>query len=254
MRSEDFEFLYRLEESFWWFVAMRRITDAIVETQSSHRLKDVSKLRVLDAGCGTGFNLGYYSATAGHEIYGFDVADQAIRSVHRRGFLNVCQASVSEIPFPSGMFDLVLSLDVISHTSIHLQDAGIREMYRVLRPGGSLFIRVPAFQWLWSSHDEDQGASRRFSIPELSEQLRRAGFRVTWSTYANCFLFPVVVLRRMVKTLGIGRGAEVKPLPAALAWLDPVFRRILEKEAAVFQAGRTLPFGSSAICFAEKSR
>jgi hypothetical protein len=72
------------------------------------------------------------------------------------------------------------------------------------------------------------------------------------ATYANSFLFPVVLLRRSLKGLGIGRGTDVKPLPAGLRWLDPVFRRVLGTEARLFQSGKHLPFGLSAICYARK--
>ena len=54
MRSEDFELLDQLEEKFWWFAAMREITDTI----AAHELAQPN-LKILDAGCGTGFNLGY---------------------------------------------------------------------------------------------------------------------------------------------------------------------------------------------------
>src|SRR5215831_11216519 len=101
MHAEDFELLYRLEEKYWWFVAMRQITDVI----ASRELKQ-SNLRILDAGCGTGFNLGYYAA-AYREVYGLDIAETALRHVQQRGFRRITQASITEIPFRSESFDVV---------------------------------------------------------------------------------------------------------------------------------------------------
>jgi hypothetical protein len=125
-------------------------------------------------------------------------------------------------------------------------------MQRVLKPGGFLFIRVPAFEWMRSSHDADLHTAHRFTRRELVDKLIRAGFRIQRATYANTFLFPVVVLRRLLKFAGIGRGTDVRPLPNGLGWLDPLFRRILLSEARVIKSGMQLPFGLSMLCYAQK--
>jgi SAM-dependent methyltransferase len=248
MRSEDFEFLYNLEENFWWFVGMRAITDVI----AASLLEAGAPLRILDAGCGTGINLRHYEEMGPHEVYGLDLAADAVEWVRRRGFRRVAQASVTEIPFASGVFDLVFSFDVMGQVPPESSDEGFREMYRVLKPGGNLFIRAAAFEWMRSSHDEELATRHRFNRAELARKLSETGFTVKQSTYANTFLFPVVVLKRLLKFAGIGRGTDVKPLPGGLQWLDPVFRRMLLYEAALVKSGRRLPFGLSVICFAQR--
>lgn len=245
MRDQDFEYLYNLEENFWWFVAMRDITDTIIAGDVDGR-----RLRMLDAGCGTGYNLHHYQ-NAGHSVFGLDVATGAIEGVRQRGFLKVCQASITEIPFASLQFDFVFSFDVLSQVPVVAAEQAIGEMFRVLKPGGFLFMRVAAFEWLRSSHDEELNTFHRYSCPELRAKLESAGFEVRMSTYANAFLFPVAVARRLMKRAGIGKGTDVKPMPPAIAWLDPVFRRVLRTEAGILNYTR-LPFGLSAICYARK--
>jgi len=247
MHEQDFELLYQLEETYWWFPAMREITDTI----ASRDLRQ-SSLRILDAGCGTGFNLGYYSSGDSREVYGLDLADAALKHVRKRGFRKVAQASITEIPFKSETFDIVFSFEVVTQTPFDSHDASLREMYRVLKRGGHLFMRVPAFMWLWSSHDEELEVRYRYTRDELAKRLTAAGFAVEWTSYANGFLFPVVLVRRFLKRFGIGGGTDVKPLPAGLLWLDGVFRRVLTSEAKWFKAGRTLPFGLSLICYARR--
>jgi SAM-dependent methyltransferase len=247
MHAEDFELLYQLEEKFWWFVAMRQITDAIV----SRPLQE-SNLRILDAGCGTGFNLGYYQAGGKREVYGLDIADAALRFVQQRGFQKVTQASITEIPFQSEAFDLVFSFEVVTQTPATMHPAALSEMYRVLKPGGHLFIRVPAFMWLWSSHDDELEVRYRYRRDELTKKLSDSGFVIEWTSYANGFLFPFVLLRRFLKRAGIGAGTDVKPLPRGVGWLDGIFRSVLAREAAWFKSGRRLPFGLSLICYASK--
>jgi hypothetical protein len=86
----------------------------------------------------------------------------------------------------------------------------------------------------------------------MEEKLTLAGFRIRRSTYANSLLFPIVVIRRLLKHLGIGGGSDTKPLPTGLQWLDPVFRTLLGFEADLIRWNIKLPFGLSAICYAEK--
>jgi len=247
MHPQDFELLYQLEEKYWWFAAMREITDAVAARQLRQ-----SNLRILDAGCGTGFNLEYYGAQTDREVYGLDIADAALRHVQKRGFRRITQASITDIPFKSGMFDMVFSFEVVTQTPTPVHHLALREMNRVLKPGGHLFIRVPAFMWLWSSHDDQIQVRHRYRREELCSKLSDAGFLVEWSSYANGFLFPVILIQRFLKRVGIGAGSDVKPLPRGLGWLDAVFRRILTSEAVWFKSGRHLPFGLSLICYARK--
>lgn len=246
MRPEDFEYLYALEDRYWWFVAMRRITDVIVAKQLRKQ-----SLKILDAGCGTGYNLRHYEKND-NSVFGFDIASDAVNGVRRRGFEQICQASVLEIPFRSGSFDIVFSFDVVCQIPASTNRQAIEEMKRVLKPGGHLFVRVPAFEWLRSSHDADLHTAHRFTRRELQEIMTSLGFEVQFSTYANYFLFPIVLVRRLLKKAGLGGGTDVKPLPLGLGWLDPVFGNVLASEARFFGSNFSLPFGLSAICYARK--
>jgi ubiquinone/menaquinone biosynthesis C-methylase UbiE len=247
MQAEDFEQLYKLESTYWWFVAMRRITDTIVRTEL-----EKPNIRILDAGCGTGFNVNYYASSKSRKVFGLDVANEAMHWVKRKGLSTVTQSSITAIPFQSDCFDIVFSFEVITHLECKLHDDAFREMFRVLKPGGSLFLRLPAFMWLWSSHDEAIQAYYRYTRTEVEEKLSRLGCRIEWISYANSFLFPIILLRRFLKYFGIASGSDVRPFPRGLGWLDCTFRRILESEAKWFRLGRRLPFGLSLICHAKK--
>ncbi|HEX4998522.1 MAG TPA: methyltransferase domain-containing protein [Terriglobia bacterium] len=246
MREEDFESLYQLEENYWWFAAMRRVTGALVGD-----VLQSGRLRILDAGCGVGYNLLNYQRQ-GHEVFGFDLAPEALDRARRWGVTEIAEASVTEIPFVSNAFDLVFSFDVLEQLPVAAGSRAVAEMSRVLRPGGTLFIRTPAFEWLRSSHDEELKSVHRFTAAELGGMAEAAGLEVRWSAYANMFLFPVALVTRMLKRVGIGGGSDVRPLPRALEWINPIFREILASEASLIRRNVRAPLGLSAICVARK--
>src|SRR5699024_5415713 len=138
----------------------------------------------------------------------------AIGWVGKRGFSKIAQGSVMEIPFASNSFDLVLSFDVLEQIRVEQVVDALKEMHRVLKPGGHLFTRVPALEWMKSSHDEEIRSFHRFTKNELSGMVVDAGFELRYASYANMLLFPVVVVRRLLKSVGIARGSDVRPLPS----------------------------------------
>jgi ubiquinone/menaquinone biosynthesis C-methylase UbiE len=253
MQAEDYEYMYELEDHFWWFAGMRTIAGALLD----HYCQANTNRRILDAGCGTGCNLLWLQRYAGNgDIYGIDLSFQALQMSRQRGPERLVQASVTDLPFDDSSFDLVTSFDVL--VQLPTGDAAvqaIREMYRVLRPGGIGFVRAAAYEWLRSGHDEALGTQKRYSLSELSSQLESNGFVVLRATYANSLLLPAAVFRRLVlKKAGLaGSGSDVKPMPSWLAPLNPMMRGILQVEAAWLQTKRfNLPAGVSAICIVRK--
>ncbi len=255
MRSEDYAYLYELEESFWWFVGMRRVTSAVLDPVCPPgRARDV-----LDAGCGTGGMLTWLERYAGGgKVAGIDFSSDALAFCRERGLGGLAQASVTALPFADSTFDLVTSFDVLVQLPGEGSDeTAMREMFRVLRPGGVAFVRAAAYAWMRSGHDEALGTQRRYSLGRLTGGMTRAGFRVRRATYANSLLLPAAVLRRLVlKRLGLAdSGSDVKPLPPSLAWLNRSLAAALGAEARLLNSpGAKLPAGLSTVCVAEKPR
>ena len=255
MQAQDYADLYALEESHWWFEGMRDVTSALLDPVCP--LGPVRE--ILDAGCGTGGMISWLRRyAAGGRVAGVDVSADAIAFCRRRGLGDVAQASVMALPFADSTFDLVTSFDVLVQLPGEGSDElALREMCRVLRPGGIAFARVAAYGWMRSSHDEALGTQRRYSLGQLVERMAGAGFSVCRATYANTLLLPAAVLRRLVlKRLGLAEGgSDVKPLPKGLGWLNSTFSAALAAEALLLRRQRTsLPVGLSAICVAERPR
>ena len=253
MQTEDYDYLYELEDRFWWFAGMRAITAAVLNQYCPAPCDRT----ILDAGCGTGANLIWLKRYARDgAIYGMDLSLQALQLCRQRALERLVQASVTDLPFDDSSFDLITSFDVLVQlpTGGAAQQA-MREMYRVLKPGGIGFVRAAAYQWLRSGHDEALGTQKRYGLSELSLQLERTGFIVLRATYANSLLLGAVVFRRLVlqRTRLIESGSDVKPLPRWLSPLNTTLRSILHAEAALLgRMNLNLPAGVSAICVVSK--
>src|SRR5215203_1518096 len=210
---------------------------------------------ILDAGCGTGGMLTWLSRYAGGgRVAGVDLSADALAFCRGRGLREVAGASVTALPFADSSFDLVTSFDVL--VQLHGEgsdELAMREMFRVLRPGGVAFVRAAAYEWMRSGHDEALDTQRRYTLPQLAERMTRAGFRVRRATYANSLLLPAAAVRRLVlKRLGLAdAGSDVKP-PGS-EWLNRALASALKAEASLLERpGMNLPAGLSAVCVAEK--
>ncbi|MFA6244239.1 MAG: hypothetical protein WC655_25070, partial [Candidatus Hydrogenedentales bacterium] len=123
------------------------------------------------------------------------------------------------------------------------------ELARVVRPGGLLFLNLPAYQWLMSSHDTHVLTDKRFSRGEVNAMLTQAGCETLRSTYWNTLLFPPVLATRLWRKL--------HPLPASDLdgasgeGMSRVFRSVLQAERMLARVA-DLPFGLSVFTVARK--
>jgi ubiquinone/menaquinone biosynthesis C-methylase UbiE len=253
MKKEDFVFLYELEEDLWWFAGMREITAALLDEVC----EPMSDRKILDAGCGTGGMISWLERYAQKEnIFGIDTVKDALVFCRERQQKLLAQASATHLPFASLAFDLVTSFDVLVQIpGEHSDIDAMREMYRVARPGAIVFVRVAAYEWMRSGHDEALGTQRRYTLSELSGKMGDVGFEILRATYANSFLLPVAAVRRLLlKRIGLSdKGSDVKPLPENLDWLNRTLKSFLSKEAKILSRSKAkLPVGLSAICVAKK--
>lgn len=238
MKTEEYRRMYEAEETQWWYAGMRAITAALLDPALARRGEAATRPRILDAGCGTGNNLRHLSARG--VAVGVDLSDEALRFCLGRGVAAV-RGNVLSLPFADGTFDCVTSFDVLYHAWVTDDRAAVRELVRVLRPGGVLLVRVPALKALWGAHDEAVQSRHRYTRAEVADLLRDAGLVVERATYANTLLFPLLLLRRTADRLSGRHGSDVGFLPAPLEWL---FRAALRVESVLVRL-ISLPVGAS---------
>ena len=125
----------------------------IVEPEASklNKLFKRSNVKKLDIGCGAGRHTVYF-ARKGFEVYGFDEdeetlerAKKLLESKNLRGELRAWDMT-TPLPYQDVFFDAVIAVRVIHHTRMSNIMKIVREINRVLKNGGFLFLQVPSYE------------------------------------------------------------------------------------------------------------
>jgi len=251
MEPSFYEDYYRHENNHWWF---RWRFDLITRLVGS--LGSGDSFRILDAGCGTGQMTKRLGAIG--LAFGLDSAPEAIAFARSRGVERLAQGSITAPPFANGAFDCVLALDVIEHVD---DDFGIlTSLLKILRPGGHLIVTVPAFDALWSEHDEINHHKRRYRAPHLKTLIENAGFEIDRVTYCNTAGFvPVLVTRKaknLARSLNLKRGGQADDdLRSDLGDYHPIINdalfKVMRGENRLMDRVN-LPFGVSILAVAKR--
>jgi ubiquinone/menaquinone biosynthesis C-methylase UbiE len=235
----------RAERDHFWFRGFRRFIEPLVAGAARG-----VRTEILDCGCGTGHNL--HMLRKYGRAYGIDLTWAGLEYARRNGERLVARASATELPFPAARFDLVTSFDVIYSLENDAERAAIGEMFRVLRPGGTLIVNVAALEALRGNHSVLSAEVRRYTKGGLRRRLETAGFRVTHSTYTNLSILPLVAAIRLKQRLsGHVESQEEISLPAAP--VNRVLSALLAVEDAALRAVN-MPIGSSLLAVAEKPK
>lgn len=247
MEPAEYERMYQAETRHWWYLGMANITRAVLK----RHIFPSSGLEILDAGCGTGAAMSSFLGEFG-KVTGFDISPLALGFCCSRSLSPLLQASVMEIPFPAGRFDLVTSFDVLYERAVPSDQTALEEFFRTLRPGGFLLLRLPAYNWLRGQHDRAIHTARRYTATRVAQLLTTSGFRLAHITYANTFLFPLALAKRLLERIWPPKP-DSSDLSIQTGAFDSLFRHILSSEAPL--AARTgLPFGLSVIALGQKPR
>jgi SAM-dependent methyltransferase len=237
--DRDYELqTHKVEDRHWWYRGRRTVIERVVGG-----LRLPARARILDAGCGSGRNM---VELARHgAVTGVELSKTSVSLARARGAGEVIEGSVLDMPFPADSFDLAVSLDVIEHLDDDL--GALREMRRTVAPGGALLVTVPAYQWLWSGHDEINHHHRRYTRSSLQRVAEQAGWEQVRTTYFNSLLLPVAILLRLldrVNTKTTESSLDLWVPPAPLNWL---LERPLALEASLIARGGRIPGGLSLL-------
>ncbi|MGN6612195.1 MAG: class I SAM-dependent methyltransferase [Angustibacter sp.] len=188
MEGTEVRKLAELEDHHWWYRERRVLLE-----------RDLRGLRpgtALDVGAAGGGNTRVLRRLGWNAI-ALEYGPEGAQVAHERG-LPTLRGDATALPVADASLDLVVAFDVLEH--LDDDDAAVREVRRVLRPGGRYLVAVPCDPRLWSAHDEAVGHVRRYTRATLSSLLVRGGFALGPMRSWNVLLRPVVSLRRRAST------------------------------------------------------
>ena len=240
------ELTRRAERAHFWFRGFRWFVRPHLQRAVAGR----TGLTLLDAGCGTGANLALL-APHGRAV-GFDLTWSGLAAARAYGHAPVAQASLLQIPFLDASFDLVTAFDVLQCVAGD-DAAGMRELARVLKPGGTLVLNVAAFEALRGGHAALSAEARRYTPADLRARVEGAGLRITTLTCTNASLLPITWPTRVWQRWRAGGRAPTSEADIVIppAPVNAVLTALLWLESWVVRAV-SLPVGSSILCVAAK--
>jgi len=241
------ELTFRAEQSHFWFRGFRWF----VQPEVVRAVNGCAAPTILDCGCGTGSNVAWLRHYG--RAYGFDLTWNGLELGRQLGRQTLARASLAAIPFPDASVDVATSFDVFQCLPDDVELAAIREMWRVLKPGGHLILNVAALNVLRGQHSVLSEEVRRYTPARLRQMVEAGGFVLERLTFLHATLFPVMLPVRVVQRwragdrLAAGEADIRVPSGPVNAFLTGLVR--LESLALRFV---DMPIGSSLMCHARK--
>ncbi len=224
-----------VQGSHWWF----RVKDNVLKDLVRKYLKPEDS--VLDFGCNYGHSVKFLQSL-GFAAEGVDVSDEAINYGRSLGIKNI-HLDKDKV-FPPNHFDAVICLDVLEHIGDDKQALG--SLKKVLKPGGYVFIMVPAFMFMWGVQDVISCHFRRYTIPALEKLAHEVGgFEVVRKTYFNTLLFPAIATIRLLAKIFPPKSRD-SDLTINNTLLNTIFFHIFDFERKLLRRLH-FPFGVSAL-------
>lgn len=235
---------YQLEDTYWWFIARNKIIEKIILKKCKFNQKDT----LLDVGCGTGGFAAYISKH--FNVVGLDTSDIALDYCRKRGLSNLHNCLLKDFPKDNYNTKIVAMLDVVEHIE---DDADVvKQVYDLLPENGYFVAAVPAYQWMWSRHDEIHMHYRRYNKKRFLKLFKDAGFKIEYHSYFNTFLFLPAFLKRMLNKLK-KEAENPSPVEEVSPFLNRVFKGIFKSESAFLPPFR-FPFGVSFVAVGKKTK
>lgn len=236
MDYKDYQSDHSTED--FWFKGKNNLIEILLAKVCNER----RNLKILNVGVGTGDDLKILNQYGKNYIV--DIKAEALALIDSQWYEEKNLASACALPYRDSFFDLAVSFDVFEH--IEDDELAIKEVYRVLKPEGSLVFTVPAIQFLFSNHDQALNHYRRYNRKSLKNLL--ALFQSSKIFYWNTVLFlPIALIRILNKK----KAPKIDNLNLPI-WVNNIFYQLLSIDNWLINKNISLPFGLSLVGFCFK--
>lgn len=232
------------EEEYWWFISRRDMILRLIRKMNLNK-----NAKILEIGCSGGPLIKLLNKEGFLNITGIDVSESGINLCKKRGIDNVKVMDGTKTFFDDNEFDLVIASDVLEH--IKEDNDALSDWYRILKPNGKLIVFVPAFNFLWTVHDEINHHYRRYSRNELKKKVIENNFKLKKSSYWNFFIFLPVSLLRLFQNLQKRKNKKEDQLYEVNSIVNKILIGLLKIEN-IFLSFFNFPFGVSVFVVCEK--
>lgn len=243
--EEGSDLTMQIEDESFWFQHRNAVIAGLIDC-----FRPTGTL--WDIGGGNGFQARHLQ-NDGQPVVLIEPSAAGCRNALGRGVTNVLEGTLQEFSLPADRVSAVSLFDVLEH----LADPGtmLSECRRILKPGGHLYLSVPAYQMLWSDEDIFARHERRYTRASLKAELERAGFEIRYiGYYFQILVLPILLLRALpfrLQKKSSYHASEMdtsEHLPSARA--RSFLESFLARELTAIRRGRELGHGSSVIAVA----
>jgi len=214
-------------------------------------LPNVSSL-IMEIGCSSGFLIkDLIKSFPGSTVVGADVVKEPLNRLARDlPGVPLIRFDLLKCPLPDQSVDVLVMLNVLEHIEDDVR--ALKNAIKLLKPGGSLVIEVPAGPFLFDAYDKELHHFRRYSAAELNDKLREAGFRVVKQSHLGFILYPAfVVVKLMNKWLTFKINRTVVRDRASITSGSLLVRWAMKLETN-YLGNIRLPFGIRATAVASR--
>ncbi len=204
MNPAEYANLRRVDEEHWFYRGKRDIVRYWIDRFIKLQRNDL----LIDAGMGTGTWVVEMAARC--RVIGIDDHNESLALAAPRAetaHARAMKSTLDRVDLPTAAATVVTLMDVLEHVD---DDAGaMREMIRLVRPGGLLVVTVPALPWLWSDWDVAMHHRRRYTRCELLRTLQQPGVTMLRCAYFNTAMLPLIAFVRLYRRIRpAGEGTE----------------------------------------------
>ncbi len=202
-RAYNFRMPGRYDSSIWMTFCQTPLWDSTVIAELG---PGIESLAILDVGCATGRLLSNLASTGAKRLFGVDLAPNIVevarKKLAKQGAAAEFRVADTEdtIPWPEESFDVITLTGVLHH--FYRPDDALREIQRVLRPGGRLLLLDPKFFFplrqvmnLCLRVAPHEGDYRFYSMRAATELLERAGFQCSSSRRVGLWAYLITAVR-----------------------------------------------------------